>query len=808
MTLQDQQLQLEQDSINKGMERLRQQLADDTAKGRAVENPVGQAHVRRLLDRSVDNVKALQLKAKKSIREGMTTGRRLAGWELPVAMMDVDVMTFIALHSMCNRAIADDKVADTRMAGTIGDLCNLQLRYNQLSEEEKGRVKEGESEPAYNRLMMLKREVKQVNPRSVKKWLKKMDDIATDVWSKKDRYAVGYQLIEAILESCPDVFERVNVTTAGPKGPVTRVSILFTDHAKSTLENRLRGMGLNMPWLLPMVCQPKPWTPTENGGYLSIMRDFVKPTYGRLYEDEVPGSVYAAINAVQNTRWSINKNILDLAARAVAEERDTILPVPAVAELPPEVAAEVWERMSSAERTNIKVQRRNVHENNNKLESRRQLVHRQLGVAKKFLDAEAIYFPHCIDFRGRAYPLPQDLHPQSDDFGKAMLWFAEGKPITGDGFKWLQYHVASCYGMDKVSRDQQLDWVNATADIIRGVVEDPFDPEYLSWWSKADEPWQFMAAAQELIACLDHGEGYISHLPVSVDGSCNGLQHLSAMGRDAVGAQAVNLMPGPRQDIYGTVAGKVARMVPEGSPWKGNVTRAVVKRGVMTKPYGLTNVGMKTQLIDDRNKTWSHVPGDINQNAVEMRNMMASAIESTVLASVEIMDWMQECAGLLANEDCGIAWTAPTGFRVSQAYPKTQVRRYTITGVIFSSKIERKLHEVVPGIRKSKQVLAVAPNIVHSFDAAHMMLSINKAVEEGLDAFAAVHDSFGVHAADMDRFLEIIKDQFVSIYSQPVLRDLYVEFQRQAPKGVVIPEPPALGDFDIELVRQSEFFFA
>ncbi len=82
------------------------------------------------------------------------------------------------------------------------------------------------------------------------------------------------------------------------------------------------------------------------------------------------------------------------------------------------------------------------------------------------------------------------------------------------------------------------------------------------------------------------------------------------------------------------------------------------------------------------------------------------------------------------------------------------------------------------------------------------------AVEEGMDAFAAVHDSFGVHAADMDRFLEIIKDTFVSIYSQPVLHDLYVEFQRQAPEGVVIPEPPELGDFDIELVRQSEFFFA
>lgn len=38
-------------------------------------------------------------------------------------------------------------------------------------------------------------------------------------------------------------------------------------------------------------------------------------------------------------------------------------------------------------------------------------------------------------------------------------------------------------------------------------------------------------------------EKYVCHLPVHMDGSCNGLQHYAALGRDTEGAKAVNLAP-------------------------------------------------------------------------------------------------------------------------------------------------------------------------------------------------------------------------------------------------------------------------
>lgn len=42
------------------------------------------------------------------------------------------------------------------------------------------------------------------------------------------------------------------------------------------------------------------------------------------------------------------------------------------------------------------------------------------------------------------------------------------------------------------------------------------------------------------------------------DGSCNGLQHYAALGRDSVGAASVNLLPSELpQDVYSGVAAQV-----------------------------------------------------------------------------------------------------------------------------------------------------------------------------------------------------------------------------------------------------------
>lgn len=109
---------------------------------------------------------------------------------------------------------------------------------------------------------------------------------------------------------------------------------------------------------------------------------------------------------------------------------------------------------------------------------------------------------------------------------------------------------------------------------------------------------------------------FLSALPIHQDGSCNGLQHYAALGRDELGGKAVNLAPAETpQDVYSKVLeivlreiekdvlipnegtdearkrkGRCARLV------QGHVTRKVIKQTVMTSVYGVTSRGARDQI--------------------------------------------------------------------------------------------------------------------------------------------------------------------------------------------------------------------
>ena len=106
-----------------------------------------------------------------------------------------------------------------------------------------------------------------------------------------------------------------------------------------------------------------------------------------------------------------------------------------------------------------------------------------------------------------------------------------------------------------------------------------------------------------------------------------------------------------------------------------------------------------------------------------------------------------------------------------------------------------------------KQVDGIVAHFVHSMDAAHMMLTINRLYAEGIRHFAMVHDSFGVHACDIDLLHRVLREEFVRIYSEPVLQK-FLEEQRQAHPDLDLPDPPQAGNLDIRQVIESPYFFA
>jgi DNA-directed RNA polymerase, mitochondrial len=87
---------------------------------------------------------------------------------------------------------------------------------------------------------------------------------------------------------------------------------------------------------------------------------------------------------------------------------------------------------------------------------------------------------------------------------------------------------------------QRRAWVQANEAEILDFGANPL--RIHPFWTEADQPWLFLAACLEWKRYKEEGPGMISHLPISMDGSCNGYQHLSAMGRDPIGGRATNLM--------------------------------------------------------------------------------------------------------------------------------------------------------------------------------------------------------------------------------------------------------------------------
>jgi DNA-directed RNA polymerase len=681
----------------------------------------------------------------------------------------------------------------------------------------------------------MKHRVREVNPKSVRKWIKKLDDIETTPWSKRQHFMVGAAVLSVMLDVIPDVIEKkiVHRTYFGRNSSEVLLKLTpeFINKVMAGREER----AMLQPVLKPMIVPPLPVSEKKHelrGGYITdaisdlLNLRVIKGRNGTRDDHQEFGHTPNTmthlnekecdmINRLGNVEWKVNAPILRIASEAVDKQIGPISFEPPM-DMPTNVSAADWAKMSKEERGAVKRQREIVHSHNNRQNARKMASVRTLAVAEEFKDYSKIYFPHAVDFRGRVYPLPQDLHMQADDFTKSLLTFAKGKQLGETGLQWLAFHMANCFGMDKVDRQGQADWVNKHQAEIFDVASDPFGAG-LEFWKQADEPWQFLAATIEYCSAWSHPvspEYYISHLPVHVDGSCNGLQHLSAMGLDPVGAEAVNMTGGDRQDIYQIVADKVTKgvtqdaymslgdRVPPAKAWLGKVTRKTVKRGVMTTPYGVTKIGIRDQLIKDG--MTDGLEGDPKVNADYLRDVMVDAIDSTILKGKEIMWWLQDCAEILADQDKPVHWSTPAGFYGREYYSRLHlVRATTLMGRLMLEDPTK----ATPKIDAKKQSQSVAPNIIHSFDAAHMTLCVLAAPDDM--NFSMIHDSFGVHAADMNDFERLVKSVFVEMYSRENwLHKLHMEFQDQCSDGYRIPPPPERGDFDITEVLKSKFFFA
>lgn len=185
------------------------------------------------------------------------------------------------------------------------------------------------------------------------------------------------------------------------------------------------------------------------------------------------------------------------------------------------------------------------------IKAARQIVRNKLKVAEDFVKYERIYFPHQLDFRGRAYPVPQGLNHQQNDVSRALLEFAAAREVGERGRWWIKVHLANRCGQDKLPFGERVAWVEENVERFRRWVDDPLGNK--ADWGTMDDPFQAVAAA---VALFD--DEAAAHLPVQVDATCSAYQHIGALTKCRETGAFVNLVPlGVPGDFYGEVRKKL-----------------------------------------------------------------------------------------------------------------------------------------------------------------------------------------------------------------------------------------------------------
>ncbi|XWS73124.1 hypothetical protein CRYUN_Cryun02cG0098400 [Craigia yunnanensis] len=571
---------------------------------------------------------------------------------------------------------------------------------------------------------------------------------------------------------------------------------------------------------VPMLVPPKQWKGYDKGGYL-FLPSYVMRTHGsRKQQDALKGvhvknmqKVFEALDTLGSTKWRVNKKVLAVIQSVWASggniaglvDRNDI-PIP---EKPPsEDSTEIQEWKLSVRKAN-KI--------NRERHSQRCDTELKLSVARKMENEEGFYYPHNLDFRGRSYPMHPHLNHLSSDLCRGVLEFAEGRPLGRSGLHWLKIHLANLYsgGVEKLSHDGRLAFVDNHLDEIFDSAENPINGN--RWWLTAEDPFQCLAACFNLSEALKSSPPHsvLCHLPIHQDGSCNGLQHYAALGRDSLEAAAVNLVAGEKPaDVYSEIAVRVHNIMkrdsnkdPATNPnallaklLTDQVDRKLVKQTVMTSVYGVTFVGAREQ-IKRRLEEKGHITDDrvLFAAACYTAKVTLAALGELFQASRNIMGWLGDCAKVIASENQPVRWTTPLGLPVVQPYYKSE--RHLIRTSLQVLALQREGSSV----EVRKQRTAFPPNFVHSLDGSHMMMTAVACRDAGLH-FAGVHDSFWTHACDVEKMNQILRENFVELYSMPVLENLLESFQTSYP-SLVFPSLPERGNFDLREVLKSPYFF-
>lgn len=704
----------------------------------------------------------------------------------------------------------------------------------------------------------------------------------------KDNIAIGDIMLEALLQ--------------------TGYIVIYRDSSYSKDSNRApyilsiteKWSDLNPDYLIPTkdFLNGTQFTPPEPVAKSQLKRNKLTKEEWNVVKDS---QHIEAVNKLQQVAFKMNKRVLDTVSankHLFISENLPKIPSKGNKRLMNSAYAEM--RMAKNQNKDAEIIKRlsadyakKANEWNKKLvalKERSKKVSFDIMLKKAHLlrDEPIFYQTIEVDYRGRIYYDESFLNYQGKDEARSMFLFERGVVMNDVGRKYLAVHTASSYNqsyeidkipsyfkqdykkflkgegltsisVDKLTIEDRVAWTENNLDLILQYAKNN------TLLMEAEKPVAFLACCYEWEEYLIDPTTHVTYLPIQIDGSNNGWQHLGAMSKDPMTGGLVGLIPSLIQkDFYVQTAKSLMGLMPEWFKTKAmpmkHIRKGISKRGSMTRAYSAGENTMSNNMYEDcYQEKFTEKYGITVKDCNNLAHNLIIAINQVCPGPLKTMAFMQKLAAFeigtwkmykddkLANDEYKrlkkkkrelignkektkkelkelsdtvntltqfesrlvegngkdhLEWTTPSGFHVIYKVfiQYSTSAKGSIKGV---GRIHHRglMDTHIPDVRG--YMSGIAPNFVHSMDAAHMAITISNWNHD----FAAVHDAYATHAPLIEELLYTTKEVFIDLYDEDNFYDEIIDMLISDSSELTV-EKPEIGDMNIEEVRKSEYFFA
>jgi DNA-directed RNA polymerase, mitochondrial len=417
--------------------------------------------------------------------------------------------------------------------------------------------------------------------------------------------------------------------------------------------------------------------------------------------------------------------------------------------------------------------------------------------------------------------------------------------LNEKGKDYFYIYGANCYNINNLSKKSfkdRIEWVNLNYDKIVNLDKD------------------FILKAKNLLLftsfCLNmreihHNPRYKIHMPIFLDATCSGIQHLAALIKDLNSGIKVNLKPqtvkDKVEDIYSELIDPINNAIKKHGEnnlaysefKKIKLNRSHLKLPIMTKLYNVSVMGIADQLRNsfekikvENNLYYFLVPTEDGFTKISYLEIytLAEIINKQIFNSLpyleEVYKYLKEIVKLCLKCNIPLTWFTPSGLKITQFYALSKQNKISIS---FKNKTKSVvLRSVTDKVDSKKQVNSIIPNIIHSLDASHLINIINTGLQNvELPYVLTIHDCFGTHPNNIEQLKNLVILEFVKLYADENFLKKYHDRIKQnlndnhfqvlknengkeyiviKKTSYIIPELPNFGNLKFEDILKSQYF--